>query len=147
MRPGYYTELFFLDEATALAAGHRPCAECRREAWRRFVSCWAMGVRLSPGMVRASDLDRSLHLARVDRRRDKLTYPARFGDLPNGAMFRAEEATFLKWQGAARPWSLEGYGPERDFAPECEIIVLTPLPTVESLRAGYVPDLHPSAGG
>jgi hypothetical protein len=146
MRPGYYTELFFLDEATALAAGHRPCAECRREAWRRFASCWAVGAGLPPGPVRAADLDRSLHLARVDRRRGQVTYQARFGDLPDGAMFVAEEATFLKWLGTARPWSLEGYGPSRNFPSDCEVVVVTPRPTVDAMTAGYVPDVHVTAG-
>lgn len=146
MRPGYYTELFFLDEATALAAGHRPCAECRREAWRRFASCWSAGAGLSLGPIRVSSLDRSLHLARVDRRRGKIVFQVCFGALPDGAMFVQEETTFLKRQGAARKWSLEGYGPERDFPLDCEVTVLTPQPTVEALRAGYVPDLHPSAG-
>lgn len=146
MRPGYYTELFFLDEATALAAGHRPCAECQREAWRRFAACWVAGAGLDPRSVRAADLDRSLHAARVDRRRGKLTYPARFGDLPDGAMVVAGEGTFLKWQGAARPWSLEGYGPAVALAAEREVTVLTPRPTVDALRMGYAQSLRVSDG-
>jgi hypothetical protein len=59
MRPGHYTELFFLDEATALAAGHRPCAECRREAFRRFVDGWARGAGCAGERVRAADMDRA----------------------------------------------------------------------------------------
>lgn len=142
MRPGYYTELFFLDEATALAAGHRPCAECQRDAWRRFASCWATASWQEAGPLRAANLDRALHAARVDRRRGKITYQDRFGDLPDGAMFMAEEATFLKWQGKARPWSLEGYGPEQDFLRDCEVTVLTPRPTVGAMTAGYIPNVH-----
>ncbi len=81
----------------------------------------------------------------MDRRRGKVTFHARFGDLPDGAMFVAEEKTFLKWQGPARRWSLEGYGPEMAYPPDHEVTVLTPRPAVEALRAGYVPSLHPSA--
>jgi len=142
MRPGYYTELFFLDEATALAAGHRPCAECQRDAWRRFAACWAAAAGFDPRSVRAADLDRSLHAARVDRRRGKVTYTARFGDLPDGALFVADEGTFLKWQGTARPWSLDGYGPTVALAAESEVTVVTPRPTVEALRRGYAPAVH-----
>jgi hypothetical protein len=145
MRPGYYTELFFLDEATALAAGHRPCAECQRDAWRRFASCWAVVSGLDPRSVRAADLDRSLHVARVDRRRGKVTYQARFGDLPDGAMVVAGEGTLLKWQGTARPWSLEGYGPAVALAAESEVTVLTPRPIVDILRIGYTPSVHATA--
>lgn len=145
MRPGYYTELFFLDEATALAAGHRPCAECQREAWRRFASCWAAGAGLDPRSVRAADIDRSLHVARVDRRRGKVTYRARFGDLPDGVLFVADEGTFLKCQGQALPWSLEAYGPAVALAAEREVTVLTPRPTVDVLRMGYAPSLRATA--
>ena len=67
MRPGYYAELFFLDEATALAAGHRPCAECRREAFRHFVGCWATGAGRAGERVRAADMDRALHAERIER--------------------------------------------------------------------------------
>lgn len=142
MRPGYYTELFFLDEATALAAGHRPCAECQRDAWRRFASCWASALGQEAGPVRAANLDRALHAARVDRRRGQVTYQARFGDLPDGAMFMAEGVPFLKWQGTARPWSLEGYELARDFPRDDEVVVLTPRPTIDAMTAGYVPDVH-----
>jgi hypothetical protein len=144
MRPGFYTELFFLDEATALAAGHRPCGECRREAHRRFVTSWAHGAGRSPETVRARDLDRSLHVARVDRRRNKITFQASFGDLPDGAMFAANGAAFLKRREFARPWAPEGYGRETFVPRESGVTVLTPRPIVEALRAGYVPAMHAS---
>lgn len=145
MRPGYYTELFFLDEATALAAGHRPCAECRRDAYRRFASCWAAATGEAAGPVRAANLDRALHFARVDRRRGKVTFQAPLGDLPDGVMFASDSVTYLKWRGQAKPWSLVGYGPELALPLDREVTVLTPRMTVDVLRAGYVPGLHASA--
>lgn len=147
MRPGYYTELFFLDEATALAAGHRPCAECQRDAWRRFASCWATASGQEAGPVRAANLDRALHAARVDRRRGKVTFQASLADLPDGAMFTSDAVTYLKWRGRAKPWSLDGYGPEHALPPDREVTVLTPRMTVDVLRAGYRPCLHASADG
>ena len=84
MTPGNYTELFFLDEATALAAGHRPCALCRREAYNRFRTAWiSAGLGEDP---RAPEMDRVLHGARVSpRRRDKVTSSAPMSDLPDAA--------------------------------------------------------------
>ena len=147
MRPGYYTELFFLDEATALAAGHRPCAECRREAYRRFVDGWAAGTGAAEGRLRAADLDRALHAGRTDRRRGRITFDAPLADLPDGVMVDRGGAAFLKRDGAVRPWSFAGYGPPVDLVPGEAVTVLTPRPTVEIMRAGYRPDVHPSAAG
>jgi hypothetical protein len=95
MRPGTYTELFFLDEATALAAGHRPCAECRREAFRRFVAGWASGAGRAGERVRAADMDRAIHAERIERRRGKITF-----DAPPPACPMASW-----WQRAVRPSS------------------------------------------
>ncbi len=145
MRPGYYTELFFLDEATALAAGHRPCAECRREAFRRFVDGWASGAGRAGERVRAADMDRVLHAERIERWRGKITFDAPLAGLPDGVMVAAGGTAFLKWDGAVRPWSLAGYGPPANLAPDEAVTVLTPRPIVEAVRAGYRPDVHPSA--
>ena len=86
MRPGHYTELFFLDEATALAAGHRPCAECRREAFRRFVDGWASGAGRAGERVRAADMDRAIQAERIERWRGKITFDAPLAGLPDGVM-------------------------------------------------------------
>jgi hypothetical protein len=145
MRPGSYTELFFLDEATALAAGHRPCAECRREAFRRFADAWATGAGRAGERVRAADMDRVLHAERFQRWGGKITFDVPLADLPDGTMIDRGGTAFLKWDGAVRPWSLAGYGPPVDLAPDGAVTVLTPRPTVEVLRAGYRPDVHPSA--
>jgi hypothetical protein len=139
MAPGAYTELFFLDEATALAAGHRPCALCRPDAFRRFQTCWA-GEGTS---VKA--IDAALHAARVTRDRRQVTHEAALAGLPDGAMAAIDGAAWLVRQGRRHRWSSAGY---RDSEPlDARIVaVLTPAPTVAVLRAGYAPVLHPSLG-
>jgi len=131
MQPGHYTELFFLDEATAFAAGHRPCAECRRQAYDSFLKLW-------PGKkADAVKLDNALA---SDRRRP---WPATFAEIPDGAMYARDGDAFLKWNGRAWRWSHSGYTPAD--TPDGTIEVLTPEGTVEVLRAGYKPLVHPSA--
>src|SRR3989442_10497195 len=77
MSPGHYTELFFLDEAVALAAGHRPCAECRRERFNAFRDAWNRSADPRAGNSRLADeIDTELHRARIDRRKGKITYQA-----------------------------------------------------------------------
>jgi hypothetical protein len=125
MHPGAYTELFFLDEATALSAGHRPCAECRRPNYDSF-------LRLFPGKrANAEALDRVLASQRLR------PYPEDFGALPDGAMFEIEGAAFLKWRGKAFAWS-------HTPIPEGQVEVLTPEGTVEAIAKGYKPIVHPS---
>jgi hypothetical protein len=138
MSPGRYTELFFLDEAVALAAGHRPCAECRRERFNAFRDAW--GVRAAG----ADDIDRELHAARIDRRKGKVTYKAAPDSLPDGCMVQVEDGAFLVHGDALLLWSPEGYV-ERRRRPHGErVTVLTPEPMVRCLRAGYQPELHQS---
>lgn len=86
MRPGQYTELFFLDEATALSAGHRPCAECRREAFHRFVDGRRTGTAKAGERILAADMDRTLHAERIDRRHGKITFEAPLSDLPDSVV-------------------------------------------------------------
>ena len=82
MAPGKFTELFFLDEATALAAGHRPCAECRRSDYNRFGELWSA---LHPGLVGADAIDAQLHGERLaHRNRERRLHDAPYGDLPDG---------------------------------------------------------------
>ncbi|MGJ5048666.1 hypothetical protein ACQR09_16510 [Bradyrhizobium oligotrophicum] len=137
-----WTELFFLDEATALAAGHRPCFYCRRDDANRFRAAWEEGNGASG--VRASDVDRVLHRERLERGRKRLhPLPPPWTELPDGAMVQAGDESFLILQGRARPWSFAGYGVARDdlVAP----LLLTPPSTVRVLHAGYRPVLHASA--
>ena len=82
LQPGRYTELFFLDEPAALATGHRPCGECRRHDLARFKQAWAAAF---PGQITLAEIDRRPHLDRIGPDRNKRTYEARSGELPDGA--------------------------------------------------------------
>jgi hypothetical protein len=142
--PGRNTQLFFLDEATALAAGHRPCGECRRAAFRAFVEAWTGG---NPGALSASaridDLDGVLHPQRLGPR-----FRAPLDTLPDGTFVAPgpDPRPHLVLGGALLPWAPEGYGAR--FSPAPSVVeVLTPQSIVNALRAGYRPALHPSASG
>ena len=137
-----WTELFFLDEATALAAGHRPCFYCRRDDANRFRAAWEAGngaVHLS-----ARELDATLHRERLDggrKRRHELPMPPQ--QLPDGAMLQEGTQIFLMLQGRALAWTHGGY---RDADHPIEgALLLTPPSTLRALSAGYVPVLHGSA--
>ncbi|MDU6373660.1 MAG: hypothetical protein E6575_06075 [Bradyrhizobium sp.] len=137
-----WTELFFLDEATALAGGHRPCFFCRRDDANRFRAAWQQGNAVSG--VRAADIDRVLHRERLDHGRKRLhpvTVPV--ADLPDGTMVQAGEESLLIVAGRSRPWSFAGYGDPRDDV--TAVCLLTPPSTLRALQAGYRPVLHPSA--
>jgi hypothetical protein len=148
MRPGYYTELFFLDEATALAAGHRPCFECRRErhhAFREaFTSIWTDGE--PPHSV--GEIDHQLHAERVAADGSKRTHAADLCDLPDGTFLLLpgkEPTPFLVLGNHLLSWSAGGYTARLNRPRKAEVEVLTPELTVLALRGGYAPILHPSA--
>lgn len=144
MPPGRWTALFFLDEATALAAGHRPCAYCRRADYVRFADAWRWAYNMGE-RPKAAEMDRRLHAERVDSRtRRQRTRPARVRDLPDRVMVRHDGVPALVLGDALLPWSFEGYGTPRR-PPEMEVEVLTPPSTVAVLAAGYRPLLHPTA--
>jgi hypothetical protein len=144
MPPGRWTALFFLDEATALAAGHRPCGYCRRGDYVAFGEAW----RATHGLVRrprAGELDARLHAERVESRsRRQVTRPGRAGDLPDGVMIRHYGAPALLADGYALPWSFAGYATPTRIAPTTLVDVLTPPATVATIAAGYRPLVHPS---
>jgi hypothetical protein len=142
MKPGRWTALFFLDEATALAAGHRPCGYCRRGDYTDFTQAWRAGLRLDCRPL-ATEMDAILHAERVDRRRRKLTHLARPGALPDGVMIRSGDGAGLLIGGQVLPWSFAGYGGPADAPEEAE--VLTPPSIVAAMAAGYRPLVHPSA--
>jgi hypothetical protein len=146
MPPGRWTALFFLDEATALAAGHRPCGYCRRQDYRWFTECWQAAACL-PGRPRAGEMDTRLHAERVDSRtRSKVTRRAVAGDLPDGVIVRQAGTPALWCGGTLRPWSLGGYGAPVRVSRAATVELLTPPSIVALLAAGYRPWLHPSAG-
>ncbi|NTU80470.1 MAG: hypothetical protein HGA45_14005 [Chloroflexales bacterium] len=154
MTPGKYTELFFLDEATALAAGHRPCAECNRERFQTFGKLW---MEANPGVMpgdklSADVLDAHLHRERISthyyqRDKEKLTYETSLDDLPDGAfiVFGNAARPHLVYGGALYPWSPGGYGPPVARPMGAMSAVLTPPSTVQALAYGYTSCIHPSA--
>lgn len=148
MTPGLYTELFFLDEAVAFAAGHRPCAECRRSSFNAFVHAWQSSHNAPPGSkVRAPEIDAELHLARIGPRANKVTYEAELGSLPRGCFVEIGGAAYLVWGSTLLRWSAEGYVSGLARADRAAVTVLTPAPVVECFRAGYAPHVHESHRG
>jgi len=137
-----WTELFFLDEATALAAGHRPCFFCSREKAESFREAWATG---SGGPIpRAPEIDAILHRERLYRG-DKRIHPLRTAlrRLPDGAMVAAGHHAFLIRDGQPLLWTPAGYRRSEEMVEPDRL--LTPPSTLAALRGGYRPDLHPSA--
>lgn len=136
-----WTELFFLDEATALAAGHRPCFYCRRRDAEAFRAAWARGNGGSP--PRAGEMDELLHRQRLDGRAKRLhPLTVSAATLPQGAMIAAGDRAYLIAGGQALLWSPAGYQPT---ATPSEAGLLTPPATLRALAAGYSPILHPTA--
>ena len=146
MPPGRWTALFFLDEATALAAGHRPCGYCRRADHLWFGESWRIGTGLAV-RPRAGEMDIALHAERVQSRtRRKVTRAATAGDLPPGAMISRAGTVGLWSGGNLLPWSFDGYGAPVPVDPRAVVDLLTPPSIVAALGAGYRPMVHPSAG-
>lgn len=132
-----YTELFFLDEVTALAAGHRPCFECRRKDAQAFAG-------LFPRVHSAPEMDTVLHRERLDGR-DKRTHRAAIDALPDGAVIaRNGEAFAVRGDGLLR-WTLEGYDKAQRRPGGIDVEVLTPPSIVDVLKRGYAPLWHPGA--
>jgi hypothetical protein len=145
LRPGRYTELFFLDEAVALAAGHRPCAECRYPAYQSFRAAWTTALAL-PAKPSADDIDQVLHRERRLAGGARVTYPAPLRELPDGVFIVRDGDPWLLSDGGLRRWTPAGYT-DRAGPFDGPAAVLTPRSTVAAIRAGYQPLLHPSASG
>lgn len=143
MPPGRWTALFFLDEATSLAAGHRPCAYCRRGDYLDYAHAWqaAHGLERRPW---AREMDAVLHGQRVrPRERQQLTHVAPVTSLPDGVLIRLDGAVGLLAGRRMHCWSWSGYdSPQRVPA---RVEVLTPPASVAAIGAGYRPLVHPSA--
>ncbi|MBV9232973.1 MAG: hypothetical protein JO030_02930 [Candidatus Eremiobacteraeota bacterium] len=141
MQPHRYTELFFLDEATAFAAGHRPCAECRRDDYNRFRALW---VRTHGEPSNADAMDAKIHDDRLAGKK-KRTYFESLGGLPDGAYVALDGKAHLVWGDALFEWSDGGYTARRSRPANAELEVLTPAALVAVLRAGYRPLVHPTS--
>jgi hypothetical protein len=145
MQPHTWTELFFLDEATAFAAGHRPCAECRHEAFRRFKAAWSAWSGAAPT---ASQMDDILHHDRLDGRgahQRQRTYQEDIATLPDGTFIAQDGEPLLLWHGHLLTWTPAGYVARGQRPATGSATVLTPRAIVAVLRAGYQPMVHPSA--
>ena len=135
-----WTELFFLDEAIALSAGHRPCFFCRRRSAEAFRDAWARARGGERPL--APQIDAVLHAERLDGRRKRIhALPGPVGELPDGAVIAADGAAYTIAHGRAYRWGEEGYETARSI-PRADSL-LTPPSTLRAIRAGYRPVLHP----
>jgi len=148
MAPRQYTELFFLDEVTALAAGHRPCAECSRQRFESFRLLWAQAnPRLAQGKKPLADeLDEVLHRERLNTDLQKMTYHDNLGDLPGGTIVALQgKQPYLWFRNSLWAWHPLGYGKPLAAQANQRVEVLTPKSIVRTLRLGYEAIIHPSA--
>jgi len=146
LQPGRFTELFFLDEATAFAAGHRPCALCRREDYNRFSAIWR---EHHPGQVGADAIDAQLHSERVaPDTRGQLRHTAEVDRLPDGAFVLEGGVPQLVRGPRLLEWAPAGYIRRSRRPARPSVDVITPPSLVAVLQAGWrpvVPLLHPTA--
>jgi hypothetical protein len=141
MTPHRYTELFFLDEAAAFAAGHRPCRECRYADYRRFQSFW---IACHGEPANADATDQRLHADRLDGKK-KRVYVADIASLPDGTYIVFEDRAWLVRGNRLHAWSDAAYREHRARPTRGDAAVLTPRSIVDLLRAGLRPEFHPSA--
>ena len=139
----FYTELFFLDEPTALAAGHRPCFECRRKDAEAFTEYWRQAQSLTV-RPRAADMDEVLHRERLNGKA-KRRHRRSVDDLPDGAFISLDGAAFAVHGDALLRWTAAGYEEREPRSGGIMVDVLTPPAILDVLRAGYRPHWHPSA--
>jgi hypothetical protein len=146
--PGTYSELFFIDEATAFAAGHRPCAYCQRSRHLEFKDAW-LRANVEPehrASTSMPDIDKVLHAERAISRGGKGTYDAVLAELPQGAIFEHEEVAYLVSGSGCLPWSFTGYGALKSLDPATVVKVLTPRSIVSAFAGGFTPAVHQSVG-
>jgi hypothetical protein len=147
--PHRYSELFFLDEATSFAAGHRPCAECRRQRYNEFRAAWSAvnaGER-DKQTVGADEMDRLLHAERAMRGGGKRTWLAALAQLPAGTIVEHDGHPHLIWRGKLWPWTFAGYeDPVPMSAAAGEVTVLTPQSVVRVFESGFTPHVHARRG-
>jgi hypothetical protein len=141
----FYTELFFLDEPTAFAAGHRPCFECRREAAEAFAEKWREAHKL-PARPRAGEMDDMLHRERLNGRRKRMHRLA-VDTLPDGAFVALGEGAFAIRDDVVLRWTAQGYDARMARPRGIAIDVLTPPAILAVLAAGYEPRWHATAAG
>jgi hypothetical protein len=145
--PGTYSELFFIDEATAFSAGHRPCAYCQRTRHLDFKKAWVQANVAEQHHASTSmpDVDKVLHAERTMPGGGKRTFDAPLAELPQGAMFEHEGNAYLVSARGYLPWSFAGYGAPNDIDAATIVRVLTPRSIVRAFSQGFMPDVHVSA--
>lgn len=143
MSPNLYTELFFLDEATAFAAGHRPCAECRREDYKRFKLYWIEGNPEYGFTEKTSirEIDDVLHAERIDKQGNKVTFEALGKDLPDGTFIQLDNKPYLLMHNQIFMWTPHGYETGQPLPSSPAVTLLTPKSTINAFRAGYTPQI------
>ena len=143
-RPGHYTFLFFHDEAVSFAAGHRPCAECRRPSYNAYRSAWAAGLAVD--RPSAQDMNRQLHRERIVRgTHQRRIHELHWHDVPDGTFVVLDDAPAVVVGDHLTEWTHDGYG-RRRVRPRVGLApVLTPPSTVAALEAGYLAQIDPSA--
>ncbi|MDJ0901039.1 MAG: hypothetical protein QNJ55_19735 [Xenococcus sp. MO_188.B8] len=150
MSPGKYTELFFLDEATSFAAGHRPCSTCRNKNFKQFKSLWlsANNNKLGLTPISIGNIDKILHTQRILSNGTKKFYEERLNNLPNGTMISLldeNDVAYLLVNNLLLEWSPFGYKKSLSISSNCLVNVLTPKSIVNTFLEGYLPDIHCSA--
>ena len=143
MSPNRYTELFFMDEATAFSAGHRPCAECRREAHHHFKECWIKGnpeYGFTP-KTPIGKMDAIIHSERISADRSKVTYMESIHKLPTGTFVLYEDKPYLIKEHKMYLWIPAGYEKTMNLPAINDVPVLTPKSIVNTFHAGYLPQI------
>lgn len=145
--PNSYSELFFLDEATALSAGHRPCAKCRRERFHEFKLAWCTANRGdAEAKLTVQELDKQLHEERAIRGGGKLTHLMPFAEIPDGAFFEWQGEALLCWKDTVKIWSPAGYSLAISVPAPADLVeVLTPISIVKMFSQLFRPQVHESA--
>lgn len=144
-KPLRYTKLFFLDEFTALSAGHRPCGYCLPDRFEAFIVAWLTG---NPEYGYCKNdykkIDKLLHVERKNSDRGKQTYPEKLGNLPDGVMVTLDISTgesYLLQAGSLRLWSPVGYSDAISLNPNTIVQLLTPKSVVKAILAGFTPGI------
>jgi len=143
MDRNHNTQLFFMDEATALSAGHRPCAFCRRDDYNRFKSFWLKG-NPATGFTRATTIkpiDDFIHAERINKDGTKITHTTQPGKLPDGSFILLNDLPFLLYKEQLYLWSPFGYEKPIQISMTQEVTVLTPASIINTIAAGYLPQI------
>ncbi len=147
MTPKRWTELFFLDEATAFAAGHRPCGFCRHSDFKRFKSLWLLANGERYGLEKDAKIDAVdafIHQERLNENGSQKTFKTNLSTLPDGTFITLNDSlkSYLWFQKSLYEWSFSGYKRILEIVQNQEVEVLTPFSFVEVFRAGYLPQIH-----